>query len=685
MDVAVDWWRGAACTLVLATACAHVDGRPPGPQITEFEIVGNEQVKDGEIKDRIVTEAPSWIPFTEEPHFNRNVWRADVERVERFYQARGFYQAEVSDEVDPVGPNRVALTLRVSEGLPTRVAAVEIAGLETLPQEERDTILRQLDLREGDVFVEGTFETAAERTRAALQSLGYAEAAVESRATVDLATREAIVRLEVEPGVRYRFGPIQLTGGGANLVEPWRLEELVREFTEDEPFFSPAALENAQRRIVGLGAFGAVRVTAGEGDPQTGLVPVVVDVTDAPLRELSLGGGLGVEQLRWSAGLVARFNHYNFLGALRFLSMEARAGWAVVPNAYAQTDGGTLFSESGPVALLSALVRQPRFLHPNLSLTTQVELERDIEPAFSFYGARGRIGLPWHLTSGVLIENSYHFEVYRLDQGVMDVDVEAPRLLFGCGRTCAVSYLEQAIALDRRDDPLEPKSGYYLGLAVQEGGGPLGGSFDYLRVLPEVRGYVSVLADRRLTFSGRIRVGTLIPIGGGTFDSPIVTRFFSGGDSMRGFGVQRLSPTRLVKRRTNDGILLEPVPIGGNGLFESSLEIRYALTPTITLATFVDAGFVTSESIQLDLSYFTENLLFGVGGGVRYRTPVGTVRLDLAFRPDIGPPLPVLDPPSTSRIFLPGDGCFGFGRTAATRAGSPEGVCSIHLSVGEAF
>ena len=103
------------------------------------------------------------------------------------------------------------------------------------------------------------------------------------------------------------------------------------------------------------------------------------------------------------------------------------------------------------------------------------------------------------------------------------------------------------------------------------------------------------------------------------------------------------------------------------------------------LATFIDAGFVTSESVRFELSYFTENLLVAVGGGVRYRTPVGIVRLDLAFRPDIGPPLPVFDPPSQQPIFLPGDGCFGFGRTASSRAGLPDGSCSIHLSVGEAF
>ena len=99
-------WTGAACTLVLVAACAHVDERPPGPDIQRLEIVGNKEVKVGENKDRIVTDSPSWLPFTKEPRFNQKVWEADLSRVKRFYQARGYYQAEVSE--GPIAPDRTA-------------------------------------------------------------------------------------------------------------------------------------------------------------------------------------------------------------------------------------------------------------------------------------------------------------------------------------------------------------------------------------------------------------------------------------------------------------------------------------------------------------------------------------------------------------------------------------------------
>ena len=157
--------------------------------------------------------------------------------------------------------------------------------------------------------------------------------------------------------------------------------------------------------------------------------------------------------------------------------MDARLGWALIPNVYSQVNRATLFDRSGPVALLRAEMRQPRFFHPNVSLVTRAEVERDLQPAYSFYGARGRIGFPGSPRSWILFEGSYNFEIYRLQEGAAGLQVVgAPPLLFGCRATCALSYLEQAIAFDLRDDRLEPKSGYYLGVAVQGGAAPSAGA-----------------------------------------------------------------------------------------------------------------------------------------------------------------------------------------------------------------
>jgi translocation and assembly module TamA len=667
---------------LLGSSCAP-RGRARGPVVERLSLVGNEAVEDGAIRESIATRETSWVPFSPRRRFDPNVWATDQQRVERLYQSRGFYQVRVEDAVDEVAEERVRLSLVISEGPPTRVTEARVLGLDALPDSHRQRVLEQVTLQEGDVFLEAAWERMDDDIVAALRALGYAEARVRPLAAVDLGTQEARLELRVEPGARYRFGEVRVEQQGPATVEPWRIEEQVRRELEREPWFSPEALEEARSRVFGLDVFGAVRVRQGEGEPETGTIPIIVEVNEAPPRELTFGLGLGVDQFRQGAQVSAGFSHHNFRGGMRLLRVSAVAGWAFIPNFYTRLGSAALVARSGPVARLTGEFWQPRVLNPDLSLRTRVELERDIQPGFSLLGGRGRAGLVWRPRSWLTLETSYNLEAYSLDAGPLTL-TDVPALVFGCVGGCALSYLEQFIAVDRRDDPHEPREGYYLGLSLQEGGGPLGGTFDYLRLVPEVRGYTSFLPGRRLTLAARLRLGTLLPLARDIGDSPIVVRFFSGGDTMRGFGVRRLSPIRLVSRPREDGeVLVEPIPVGGNGLFESSLEVRYSLTESLVLASFLDAGFVTPGPLELSPAFISRNLFLGVGAGVRYRTPVGPVRLDFAVRPDIGPPLPFFGAPDGAT--LPAGGCFGFGGGAVGRAGSPEGWCIIHISVGEAF
>src|SRR6185503_14919934 len=164
-----------------------------------------------------------------------------------------------------------------------------------------------------------------------------------------------------------------------------------------------------------------------------------------------------------------------------------------------------------------------------------------------------------------------------------------------------LSYLDQTVTWDRRDHPLEPRNGAYASLSLQEGGGPLGGRFTYLRVLPEARGYLSFGDDDELTLSARLRAGDLWTRSGDPGDSAVVTRFYGGGGvSMRGFNDRRLSPLLLAPAPgANPGVTLT-LPIGGNGMIDGSFEARYSLTPSLRLAAFVDVGQVTRGRLGPD-------------------------------------------------------------------------------------
>lgn len=183
-------------------------------------------------------------------------------------------------------------------------------------------------------------------------------------------------------------------------------------------------------------------------------------------------------------------------------------------------------------------------------------------------------------------------------------------------------------------------------------------------------------------------MGDLLPTSGNAQDSAVVTRFYGGGSqSMRGFNDRRLSPLLESQLPPSPGNLNPPVvtlPIGGNGLIDGSLEVRYALTSNLILAAFYDVGQVSMG--RLDPGDFAQ-LLMAVGFGLRYRTPVGPIRVDFARRLQVGRPPQLFLVDSGKIVPKPGykvdDSCFGLGGTGGSEV--TDNLCVLHISIGEAF
>ena len=125
----------ALAALVCLIGCKSVDEKKDEPVVRKLRIVGARQVSAGDLTKRILTSQTSWITFSQKQHYEPEVWKTDLKRIERYYRARGFYQARVvSDEVKPV-KDGVELTAQVEEGDPTRVGTISLTGIEQLPQD----------------------------------------------------------------------------------------------------------------------------------------------------------------------------------------------------------------------------------------------------------------------------------------------------------------------------------------------------------------------------------------------------------------------------------------------------------------------------------------------------------------------------------------------------------------------
>jgi translocation and assembly module TamA len=656
----------AALALALslgAAGCVRGHGSPQEPLVADLVLAGVSAVDRDELAAALATQAPVARPGVEgvlvsdRLPLDPDALATDRRRIEAFYRERGYYQARVEDvEVVPAGRGLVRVILRVSEGRPVRVSKLAIEGLDAAPEAGRR--LAALPLRVGEVFTEGAYDAAKAAILGALLETGWATAEVAASAVVLPEEGAAEARFDVRPGVRYRFGPVFVAGSAA--VSRERIRDEAARAIRTGAWWDESRLARAQAWVSDLGVFGGVRVARGSPDPQRGTIPVVVAVREAPFRTLRVGPGLAFEVARWDAQAQLDWQHRNFLGGLRRAAVEVRAGYAWVPSPLAARRGGT-------VGLVGAELRQPGLLGLRVDASARLEVERGIEDAYGFLAERLRLGLPVRLAPRLTLVPSWNLEVYQLSSAALGFvpggtpGAEGPVLENCEGSVCLLSYLEQRVAWDGRDDAVVTRRGLYVALSVQEGFHVGGRGYQYLRLEPELRTFHPL--GRRTVLAFRTRVGALVPLGE-TSAPPLVARFAAGGPlSMRGYYTGRLAPMVWQNGQW--------VPVGGNGVAEGSLELRFDLGGTLGATTFVDGAAVADASWR-PTTYRTAldptRLQWAAGVGLRYRTPFGPLRLDVAAR------LP-------ERLDGPVDGWF----PAVPYTAHREPVVAVHLALGEAF
>ncbi len=176
------------------------------------------------------------------------------------------------------------------------------------------------------------------------------------------------------------------------------------------------------------------------------------------------------------------------------------------------------------------------------------------------------------------------------------------------------------------DDVLDPTRGVRASWVVT----PYVGSDAFTQTELTARSRLVFGPDNRLTLAGRIGLGATF--GSSLTALPRNKRLYAGGGgSVRGFGFQEAGPIDA-----NDD------PVGGRSLIEAAVEARAMVSQNIQIAGFVDTGSVSANA----LPDFDERFFVGVGGGVRYLTPIGPLRADVAF------PLDKRDTDRSFQIFI---------------------------------
>jgi outer membrane protein insertion porin family/translocation and assembly module TamA len=673
MTLGTQFQRRLAHMVALATAlaaalpaCRSLPARRD--IVTDVDFVGTASVDEDSLEEGLATAGSSrflgiWDGvFFDYQVFDENVLARDLERVERFYRARGYYEARVTaGRIIRVDDHRVRVEVHVEEGQPVRVRNASLTGIERIPLEvsARTLVLFRERMEEGRQFDEGEFEDTAKRITEILADAGYAFAEVKYRAKVDVAQQAADVAFEVKSGPLARYGKVRILGLEAIPEAPVRANLDIREGRR----YSRKDLDDAREALLTLGRFSSVEIREDKSKPETGTVPINAVVRESSLRTIRLGGGARFDVLRLSNHLRVGWEHKNFMGGMRRFSIEARPGVVYFPTRIGRFDAPTRLL---PENTLRAELHQPSFLEGRTTgfvageysiapllypLPDSDDFDVDAERIIGYHSIKAQTGVERAFFSHHLfLTPSYNWEAnfpFTYQGGVPD-GLETVR----------VAFPEFHAVLDFRDDRIQPHSGVYLSSSVQLANKIFGGSVSDLRLKPELRTYVPV--SKKVTLATRTAFGFLFPFDYGATLDPDNTRtptaadvirdqhkllfrvFYSGGPSSnRGYPFRGVGPHGPVGFLVPTGqncdttvVAVEDLPsacirpIGGLTLWEASIEVRFPITGPLEAATFVDASDVTRNVAEIR---FTVPHL-SVGPGVRYLTPVGPFRLDVGYR-----------------------------------------------------
>ena len=499
----------------------------------------------------------------------RRTAAADLPLITNALKAAGFYAATADFSLNEANTKKTEVVFSITSGPAFSITQFRIEYTD-------EGIDRPASLTELNIDADGDASGAAlqksqQKFLTSLWNAGYPAAKMVSRyADADLEAHTAIAFFTFESGPQARFGDIQLAGDLR--TEPKYLKQL-RTWEEGEPV-DRSKLVAYRDRLAATGLFSTIDVAPGAPDAD-GVAPVIVTLEERKRRTIGAGVSFSTDE---GPGGRLFFEYRNLFGAGESARVEVEG------NALSQA---IQFRAEKPM---------PGF--PG-EIFGQFGFTNETTDAFNARTINIGVGVAkrW-LDDRLTTRGGLAFETSKITEDAIEE------------RTYFFSAPLSAI-WDTETDPLALDQGVRAALVLT----PYTGSDTFTSAELTARSRINFGGGDRFTIAGRARVGAIF--GSTLADLPLNKRFYAGGgSSVRGFAFQEAGPLDV------DGD-----PTGGRSVIDGGLEARFKVTKSIQLAGFADAGNVSANTTP----DFGGDYFVGVGGGVRYFTPIGPIRADFAI------------------------------------------------------
>lgn len=592
--------RLALSLLVLVAACVSGACRD-GDTVVVRRLVfrGVRAIDDSRLRAVLATRGSSMLPWGDRYEYNRVRLDADLKRIEAFYADRGYPDARVTglDVRSTTARDAVEVVISIAEGEPIRLAGVTFTGFDVVPSVRFAEVTARVPLRVGQPRDRQDVVATHELAVNALRDHGYPYATVATEEDNGPDGKSATLTFIAAQGTLARFGGVEIVG---NVSVTDNVIRRQLSFAPGETY-SRLAVQETVRRLYALQLFLFVSVEALNPERQDAEVRTRVTVAEGRHQRVNLGVGYGTEE---KARVDGEYHHVNFLGGARTGGAHAR--WSTL-------DRG-----------LRLDVNQPYVLTPHFSLGGEAERWYTYTPAYSSIVSGGTATLRHRSSASSSWEVSISSERSRstiAPEVLNDPELYADLIALGLDPTTGRQEgTLNAFGFEWRrstsDNLLDARRGYQLSVQTEAAGRVLPGSFNYTSVSVEGRHFIPI--GDRLVAANRIQLGTINAAGDDPAEVPFSRKYFLGGaTSLRGWGRYEVGPLG------GSGL-----PIGGNTLVAFTSELRFGVRGNLGGVLFLDGGNVWAA----DWTFRPSELRYDAGSGLRYRTPVGSVRVDVGWQ-----------------------------------------------------
>ena len=619
------------CALALLSAPAR--SADPQAYRVEFEPTGNSDI-DATIKATSDLAAlRSSAPVSPFGLISRA--RSDSDRLKTAIESFGYYESLIAIRINGIllsDPGLGDALTALPKGSTAHVGvSFKLGAMYTLRRVDIEGEVPEsinaratLNLRTGAPAVAAEVLAAGARLLNALQEEGFAFAKVDPPVAYEAAEAPVLdLTFKVMTGPRVNVGEIRIEG--LKRVQEGLLRKRLLLQTGER--FRPSLIERARQDLLALNVFSQVSINIGTKPDDTGGVPVTFKIRERPRHKVDISA-LYSSDLGGSGGVT--WTDRNVFGKAENLQLKAS-----ITNFGGADTNGIGYDVSAKYAI-------PEFLHRDQSLQFTVEaLKQELQAYDRTSRSAGallvrKLSSVWTVSAGLSATDDHVIQPPEIVTNGSPVCLQQlnTQKLTGVPASPACEQYPQSfnytllalpfnVIYDSTNLPSpldDPRHGYRASLSLAPTlaiGHPTttfliaqvkgAGYFDLDALFHEMPG--------RTVFAVRAVIGQAI--GAAEFSLPPDQRFYGGGSgTIRGFGYQKVGPSFANN---------PDFPTGGTAISAAGVELRQRFGTNFGAAAFIDAGQVSAK-----IKFVPDALRVGVGAGIRYYTPIGPIRFDVA-------------------------------------------------------